>query len=240
MPWLILGICAVIGLWLIVRGVNGLAPGLAVKVIVVALAMAAGGAALYFLAMRGIGTLLFVLAFLLPMLMRMRAARQFFRNLGGPSKGASTDVETAFLRMSLDHDSGILDGTVLQGEFRGQRLGEMSPAELMMLLKECRVADEESATVLEAYLDRIYGATWRDGDGGEASGSGGRSGRSTPWGNAMTMAEAREILGVGPDASEDDIREAHRREMMKHHPDHGGSDEQATRINQAKELLLGS
>ena len=55
----------------------------------------------------------------------------------------------------------------------------------------------------------------------------------------MTHAEARSILGVGSDATADQIREAHRREMMKHHPDHGGSDGQATRINQAKDLLLG-
>lgn len=237
MPWLILGIFAVIGIWLIVRGLNGLSPGLAAKILVTALVLAAGGVALYFLAMRGIGTLLFVAAFLLPMLMRMRAARQFFRNLGGPSKGKSTDVETAYLRMSLDHDSGILDGTVLKGDFRGRRLGEMAPDDLMALLKECRVGDEESATVLEAYLDRVYGASWRDGEDGDEARSGGRS---SPWGNAMTMAEAREILSVGPDASVDEIREAHRREMMKHHPDHGGSDEQATRINQAKDLLLGA
>lgn len=237
MPWLILAICVIVGFWLIVRGLKGLAPRFAAKVVVSAILLAVGGAAVYFLAAsRGIGTLMFVAAFLLPMLMRMRAARQFFRNLGGPSQGKSTDVETRFLRMSLDHDSGILDGTVLEGAFRGRRLGEMSPEELMELLRECRVADEQSATVLEAYLDRVYGASWRDGETqGEANGGGGRS---SPWGSGMTDAQAREILGVGPGASDDEIRDAHRREMMKHHPDHGGSDEQATRINQAKDLLL--
>jgi len=239
MPWLILGICVIVGLWLIFRGLKGLAPQIAAKVIVSAIVLAASGVALYFLmASRGIGTLLFVAAFLLPMLMRMRGARQFFRNLGGPSQGKSTDVKTQFLRMSLDHDTGVLDGTVLDGAFRGLRLGEMAPDELLELLRECRVADEQSATVLEAYLDRVYGASWRDGEAG--AGADGASRGSSPWGNAMTHAEARAILGIEPDATEDEIREAHRREMMKHHPDHGGSDEQATRINQAKELLLGT
>jgi hypothetical protein len=239
MPWLILGICVIVGLWLIFRGLKGLAPQIAAKVIVSAIVLAASGIGLYFLmASRGIGTLLFVAAFLLPMLMRLRGARQFFRNLGGPSQGKSTDVNTRYLRMSLDHDSGVLDGTVLEGAFRGQRLGEMAPDELMELLREVRVADEESATVLEAYLDRVYGASWRDNEAGAGAGDANRG--SSPWGNAMTHAEARAILGVAPNATEDEIREAHRREMMKHHPDHGGSDEQATRINQAKELLLGA
>ena len=238
MPWLILGICVIVGFWLIVRGLKGLAPQIAGKVIVAAIVLAASGIGFYFLmASRGIGAVMFAAAFLLPMLMRLRGARQFFRNLGGPSQGKSTDVETRFLRMSLDHDSGVLDGTVLEGAFRGQRLGEMAPDDLRELLRECRVADEQSATVLEAYLDRVYGASWRDGEDGKATG--GAGGRASPWGNAMTHAEARSILGVGSDATADQIREAHRREMMKHHPDHGGSDEQATRINQAKDLLLG-
>lgn len=237
MPWLILGLCVIGGLWLIVRGLGGLAPQVVAKVIVTAVGLAGGGMLLYFIASRGIGAAMFLAAFLLPMLMRLRAARRFFRNLGGPSQGKSTDVETRFLRMSLDHDSGVLDGTVLDGAFRGKRLGEMTSDELMELLRECRIADEESATVLEAYLDRVHGPSWRDGEteGGDNSQARGRS----PWGSGMSYAEAREVLGVDPGANEDEIRDAHRREMMKHHPDHGGSVEQATRINQAKDLLLG-
>jgi DnaJ family protein C protein 19 len=55
----------------------------------------------------------------------------------------------------------------------------------------------------------------------------------------MTRQEAYEVLGIRPNASEHDIREAHRRLMRGAHPDHGGSDWLAARINQARDILLG-
>lgn len=56
---------------------------------------------------------------------------------------------------------------------------------------------------------------------------------------AMTRAQAYEVLGLKPDASPDDIREAHRRLMRANHPDAGGSTWIAARLNQARDLLLG-
>ena len=56
---------------------------------------------------------------------------------------------------------------------------------------------------------------------------------------AMTPADARALLGVRPDASLDDIRDAHRRLIAKVHPDSGGSAELATRVNLARDMLVG-
>lgn len=64
-------------------------------------------------------------------------------------------------------------------------------------------------------------------------------GRPRSAGGGMTVAEAYEVLGLRPGVSEAEIREAHRRLMIATHPDHGGSDWLATRINQARDVLLG-
>lgn len=56
---------------------------------------------------------------------------------------------------------------------------------------------------------------------------------------AMTRDEAYEVLGLRPGASKTEIREAHRRLMRGAHPDAGGSDWLAARINQARDILIG-
>jgi len=105
--------------------------------------------------------------------------------------------------------------------------------QLIDLLRLCRSGDAQSAAVLEAYLDRVRGDAWREHTRGQ--------GTATPGpGAAMTRDEALAILGLAEGAGEDDVRAAHRRLMQRFHPDRGGSDYLAAKINEAKRLLLGA
>lgn len=150
--------------------------------------------------------------------------------------GRKSNVTTDRLDMTFDHDSGKLDGRVIAGAFAGRMLSEMSLDELRALLQEAVGArDTHSTTVLTSYLDRTYGEDWHDGaDAGAGRDTGARQNDG-----AMTRDEAWQVLGLSSGATEDEIRGAHRRLMKQAHPDHGGSDYLAAKINQAKDVLLG-
>ena len=60
-----------------------------------------------------------------------------------------------------------------------------------------------------------------------------------PGRQALSLDEDREVLGLKPGHTNDDVVQAHRRMMQKVHPDRGGSDYLAAQINKAKDTLLG-
>jgi hypothetical protein len=148
----------------------------------------------------------------------------------GGRRGKGSNVRTEFLDLHLDHGSGTVSGTILKGRFEGRSVEDLSLEQLLELLAECQAADERSAQVLAAYLDREH-PDWRAhaGAAGAAAAGGG-----------MTREEAFETLGLEPGASDDQIRAAYRKLMAEHHPDRGGDPGMAARLNQAKDLLLGT
>lgn len=192
---------------------------------------------------RELAGLLFPLALSMPLLSRLRGLIDRYR---APRGGQSSTVTTEYLRMTLDHDTGTMTGTVLRGQFAGLRIEEMGVGDLLSLLRECRAVDEESARLVEAYLDRLY-PEWRDelagagrtsSGGGSGTGPGSGGGATRPAGSDMTVDEAYAILGLTRGATPDQIKAAHHKLMVKLHPDHGGSDYLATQINRARGVLL--
>jgi DnaJ-domain-containing protein 1 len=92
--------------------------------------------------------------------------------------------------------------------------------------------DEESRALLAAYLDR-RDAGWREHAQADAA-----AGRSSAPRGPMTHEEAYQILGLERGASTEDIVGAHRTLMKKLHPDLGGTNYLAARVNEAKDTLL--
>jgi len=139
-----------------------------------------------------------------------------------PTPGGNSEVESPGLRMTLDHDSGEMDGEVRTGRFRGARLSALSPTEVQDLVAEFEAAgDHDSLALLLAWLDRR-----------------GTPHQAPPPPSAtMTEAEAYRVLGLAPGASVEEVRSAYRRLMRRVHPDLGGSSPLAAMLNAAKELL---
>jgi hypothetical protein len=194
-------------------------------------AVGIGGAAVVALAATGrLGPALAIGAAVLPFALRVSRLWKYWRNAGGPAPGQTSDVETEWLRMSLDHDTGRMDGVVRRGPFQGRRLDELSREEALALWRQIRAEDEASASLLETWLERAF-PNWREAE------SRGEGGPAHP--ARMSADEALHVLGLQPGAGEEEIRAAHRRLMMRVHPDQGGSDWLAARLNEARDVLLG-
>ncbi len=146
------------------------------------------------------------------------------------STGQTSQVVTDTLEMELDHDTGEIQGVVRRGMFAGQRIESLKPAELALLWQDCRADDPQSAQLIEAYLDQAY-PTWREDVRRGEQEMRGPDGRMSP-------EEAYEILGLSFGASDEEIRKAHRELMLRFHPDRGGSTYLASKINEAKDVLL--
>ncbi len=157
-----------------------------------------------------------------------------FRNVNTSSNpNQNSCVETEYLLMNLDHISGEMTGQVKKGAHSGKSLDNLTLAELVDLYKELAHLDTDSAQLLEAYLDRKYDDKWRDQVEEEDF-----SQAKATQNFSMSVEEAYNILGLDKNANDEEIIEAHRRLMQKLHPDRGGNDYLASKINQAKDILL--
>ena len=178
--------------------------------------------------------LLVVARQLLPTLIRLFPMLASLRSKGstGPGAGQTSTVVTDILRMHLDHDSGALSGEVLKGSYREWLLEEMNREQLQELYRYCQAEDPDSVQLLDSYLKQRFPDQ-------EPFGAAGGNGPSPSDSSSMSREEALAVLGLGAGASDEDIVTAHRRLMQKLHPDRGGNDYLAAKINQAKDFLLG-
>ena len=197
---------------------------------------------LYVLAALGTGLVVFAKR-LFPFLRYFPLFKGLYQKTKAKQKSGSTkqsSVETSLLRMTLDHESGEVDGELLDTVSEGKYLSEFGQPELIALYIIAEKQYPDSIEVLAAYLDRKYGSDWREaanaGNGHEGSEQSTRQSGS----GEMTLTEAYAVLGLDHNATEEEVIAAHRKLMLKLHPDKGGNNYLAAKINQAKELLVCS
>ena len=166
----------------------------------------------------------------LPLLIRLLPMLGGLRGQNANAAGKQSEVSSRILRMTLDHDSGDLSGVVLEGTYRDWLLEELEREQLDDLMAFCQREDADSAQLLASYIEQRFpgdaGHTEHNSHGGNANSAG------------VTRAEALAVLGLGEGASEEDIVAAHRTLIQKLHPDRGGNDYLAAKINEAKDFLI--
>lgn len=166
----------------------------------------------------------------LPLLIRILPMLGGLRGQNTHAAGKQSEVSSRILKMTLDHDSGDLSGVVLEGTYRDWLLEELDREQLDDLMAFCQREDADSAQLLASYLEQRFpddaGHTEHNSHGGTANATG------------LTRAEALAVLGLEEGASEEDIVAAHRTLIQKLHPDRGGNDYLAAKINEAKDFLI--
>lgn len=193
-----------------------------------------GAASLLLLALATgrLNPLVAAIAAAIPVIQRLTWAKSILDTLRSTDKNNGNNgpvMATACLRIQVDPKTGDWKGTITDGPHKGEALSSLDASQLSTLLDIYRRDDPKSAQLLEHYLahnvrDR---RTWS------------RSESSRPAAiPTMSTHEARQVLGISESATDDEIVVTHRRLMQRMHPDRGGSDYLASKINQAKDRLL--
>jgi hypothetical protein len=145
----------------------------------------------------------------------------------------TSKVRSSQLEMTLDHETGTIDGRILTGKRQGQVLSNLALHELLRYHAEVQT-DEESVKLFETFLDSAH-PDWRDQkDESSARGEG-----TSPLSRQLSRDEAYQLLGLEAGCSEADIRSAYHRLIKRVHPDSGGSAALTAQITEARDRLLG-
>ncbi|MGI0116472.1 molecular chaperone DnaJ [Zooshikella sp. RANM57] len=160
---------------------------------------------------------------------QIKQVADWFKRRQQPSSSQS-EVTTERLRMILDHASGTIDGTVLTGCYAQKMLSSLPIEAIAELYNACPEHDADSRQLLETYLRKMRHDEWQAYQQ--------QSEQKQGFHTEMSLEEAAQILGVSISAHRDEIINAHRHLMHSIHPDKGGSSYLASKLNQARDILL--
>lgn len=168
--------------------------------------------------------------------------------------GGNATFRSEYLIMSVSVANGQMTGKVIKGEFAEQSLGNIKEDDIQKLHRYFNEHDKKSYYLLTAYIrSRGFANTFTGKDQDHFDSAqhdqqrnhqdnhhqyhGGHSNTPSHCGG-VPLSEAMEIFGFKEPPTKKEIIAAHRRLMSKLHPDKGGSDYLAARVNQAREILL--
>ncbi|MEQ8594176.1 MAG: DnaJ domain-containing protein [Parvibaculum sp.] len=234
MSWVFLGALVLIGILWLVYALRNMDRRLVMQGLRWIIGGGAGLVAAAALLFRRIDIAMILGAVAASVLLRGRLGQFSFDSIGsGPSNVSK--VRSRYLAMELDHDTGELTGRVLDGQFAGWDLMDLGEGETRALIDEIG-HDAESVNLLESWLDTNR-VGWREYFA--ENGASGAEGAQPNGAAGDPVAEAYAVLGLEPGASDEEIKAAHRELMKGVHPDRGGSEFLAAKINEARDFLLG-
>lgn len=227
LTYLAIGVGLVLLLHLAVRFFSHATPHM-VRMFGIALAVIMGIASIFLLLRIGQAQLASLVGSLMVILPLMKKIAGLFARV----RPQRSHLKTEKLEVSIGRNH--IRGTMLQGKYEGVSLGDISLVALREYYLDWCNSDPESAEILALWLDKQYHGDWRDDATEKASPK--HPKKSQP---PMDKAEAAAILSISEDATPDTIRAAHKKLMQRNHPDSGGSEYLASKINQARDVLLG-
>lgn len=158
----------------------------------------------------------------MPFLNIMRRGRVF----GNPK------FKTSFIELNIDLNSGQVFGRIISGPYEGTELAQLSAEQLTELEDHYKDKDKRSYFLIRVLRQRA-GFQYQEASNNKGKQNSFRASTSDP-----SVEEALQILGLESEPSKQDIVRAHRALIQKLHPDRGGNDYLASRVNLAKDVLL--
>ncbi len=158
-------------------------------------------------------------------------ALPLFKVLGQSQLFKNAVFKTEFLHLQLDLKTGQIFGTVVSGPHQGSTLESLSNEDLKTLEKHYKNLDKTSYYLIRVIRQR-GGHQYKESDQHQKNQSSGLF-QAEPNTN-----EAQQILGLPNNPDKQQIIKAHRSLIQKLHPDRGGNDYLASRVNLAKDVLL--
>ncbi|MAH73944.1 MAG: molecular chaperone DnaJ [Cellvibrionales bacterium TMED49] len=174
----------------------------------------------------GLAALVPMIKVIISMGLRALPFLQIFRGF----RSSPSHIRTEYIDAEINFYTKIMDGEVLSGDYGGRKLSTLTNDELNSLSDWLKRKDRESFILLNTYMMKM----------GKSAGSKNFSQDQTNNSfSQMSKKDALQILGLNESTTNDEIVKAHKRLVQRLHPDRGGSDYLAAKINAAKDRLLG-